>query len=101
MSERKIVTIDEIASFCEIKDCRVTLGDPEIGSITIDGMGAERKFNNYRRFLALNELSRLPDPRQVVRKATIFKVITPSGEKKLTREEFEQELRKFQELMGV
>ncbi len=92
------MTLDDIANYCEVKDCRVRLGDPEVGYITIDGTGVVTRENNYRRFLALRELASLPAPQQVLAAATSF-VIQSEGQRTLSREEFEAELRRLEELL--
>ncbi|HLV00604.1 MAG TPA: hypothetical protein VKZ59_05020 [Acidobacteriota bacterium] len=97
------MTIDDIANFCEFKDCSVVFGNPEIGFIKVDGVGVATRFNNYRRFLAHNELAALASPRKVLQEATVFRIQSEGGEelRVLNREEFEQELREFQEKVGV
>jgi hypothetical protein len=93
------VTLDDIANFCEVKDCRVRLGDPEVGYITIDGTGVVTRENNYRRFLAFRELASLPAPQRVLTAATSFVIQGPEGQRTLSREEFEAELRRLEELL--
>ena len=96
-----IVSIDDIASYCEVKDCTVSFGDSESGYVTIDGGGVTGKFNNYRRFLMLNELSSLPDPHKVLEESKTFRVTSSEGLNTLSREDFEQELSRFQKMVGI
>lgn len=97
------VTIDDIANFCEFKDCSVVFGSPEIGFVQVDGIGVTTRFNNYRRFLLHHELGSLASPRKVLQEATVFRIQREGGEelRDLSREEFEQELREFQERVGI
>ena len=37
------MTVEEIADFCEFKDCRVSAGAPQTGFIHIDGTGLENQ----------------------------------------------------------
>ena len=94
------MTIEDVADYCEFKDCAVALGDPSIGVISVDGGGYQKRYN-FARFLSLNELSALPSPKVVLEKATAFRVQLPTGELVLTREEFERELRVFREKVGA
>lgn len=97
------VTIDDIANFCEFKDCTVVFGSPDIGFIQVDGIGVTTRFNNYRRFLAHHELGSLAPPRKVLERATRFRIQREGGEelRDLSREEFERELKEFQEKVGI
>ncbi len=95
------VTIEEIANYCEVKDCRVSLGSSEGGFITVDGTGVTGRFNNYRRFLRFHELDALPEPRGALRAATTFRIQTEPGEKELDRAAFETELKHFRDLIDA
>ena len=92
------LTIDEVANFCEWKDCRVTVGDAELGFVHIDGRGVNQS-SNYRRFLSLNELAALPSPKDVVEKATLFKIEHGGEQRSLSRDEFRSEYEKFLSLI--
>ena len=94
------MTIDDIADFCEFQDCVVTAGNPEIGAITIDGRGYQKR-NNYMRFLSFNELSGLPSPLEALRKATYFQIRRDNQTTEVSREEFEQQLSRFRQLTGT
>ena len=95
------MTIDEIASFCEFRDCKVSAGHPEHGFIHLDGTGLEDRSYTYGRFHMLSEVASLPSPRQVLEHADTFKVTRGAQTRTLTREEFESELRDFQRKAGV
>ena len=95
------MTIEEIANYCEVRDCQVALGSPEAGQITIDGTGVTGRFNNYRRFLNFHELGSLPEPRRVLKAATAFRIETAGAARELDRAAFEQELKRFQDLVGA
>ena len=95
------MTIEEIANYCEVKDCRVSLGSSEAGFITIDGTGVTGRFNNYRRFLRFHELDSLPEPRGVMAAAKTFRVESEYDLKEMDRAGFEQELKRFQDLVGA
>lgn len=95
------MTIDDIANYCEVKDCRVSLGSAEAGYIHIDGNGLMARDNNYRRFLALREMASLPNPAAVLAVADTFTVDQGGPARTLTRVDFESELRRFQELVGA
>jgi hypothetical protein len=82
-----------------LKDCHVTFGSPETGYMEIDGTGPNRHFNNYRRFLSLNELSSLPNPKKVIASAVHFVVTEGDTKRELTRAEFEDELQKVLSLI--
>ena len=92
---------DDIADYCELKACAVSFGHPDIGFVTIDGLGVRRRFNNYRRFLDLNELASLPNPSEVLEKATVFRIQNDREPRTLDRAEFERELERFRELIGA
>ncbi|HUG42911.1 MAG TPA: hypothetical protein VMN76_01610 [Acidobacteriota bacterium] len=95
------MSLEEIASYCEFLDCEVSIGDPDVGFIRVDGSGVSRRFNNYRRFLAHNELSGLPKPRKVLSQATVFRILRDGEQmRELSREEFEGELEAFQRKVG-
>ncbi len=93
------MTVDDIANYCGVKHSRVRLGDPEIGFITIDGTGVVTRENNYRRFLAHRELASLPSPKQVLAQATSFSIQGSEGQRTLTRQEFEAELHRLDQLL--
>ena len=92
------MTISEIANYCQFKNCRVTLGNEKVGYILVDGEG-RKESSNYRRFLEFNELSASPRPEAVLAGATVFKVQRHDGEKTFTRDQFEEECRRFEELV--
>jgi hypothetical protein len=94
------VTIEDVADYCEFKDCAISLGSEEAGFIDVDGGGYRRRYN-YDRFLSLNELSALPSPRQVMQKAASFTVKRAAVTVVLSREEFERELRRFRAQVGA
>ena len=94
------MTLEDIANYCEFKDCQISLGSPETGFVRLDGNGLQ-KANNYRRFLSLNELAAAPSPKKVLEAAQVFKVRRGEEESSLSREEFEAELRKFAALVGA
>jgi hypothetical protein len=93
------LTLDDIASYCQFKDCRVHLGTSDAGFVTVDGEGVTGPLNNYRRFLALNELASLPNPRLLLQTATRFTVESGSESRTLERAEFERELQRFAALV--
>ena len=96
------MSIEEIASFCEFRDCEVSFGDPDVGFVRVNGSGVAKRFNNYRRFLAHNELSGLPKPRTVLLEATVFRSQRDKEQiRELNREEFERELEDFQHRVGI
>lgn len=95
------MTIGEIASYCEFLDCRVSLGDPQVGFIQIDGTGVLNHSYTFGRFNMLHELAGLPDSRDVIQKATLFKVSLGDSERSLSREEFSAELSTFQKKVGI
>lgn len=86
------MTLQEIADYCELMDCRVSFGSPEAGYVTVDGTGVVAPYNNYRRFLAFHELDHLPDPERVLAQAEVFRVFCADGERRLDRGAFQQEL---------
>jgi len=90
------LTISDIADYCALKDCAVTLGDPAVGFIDVDS-GGYRSRPNFARFLSLNELSALPSPLKVVKDATSFRVNLGRGNRTLSRAEFEEELKTLRE----
>ncbi len=90
------MTISDIADYCALMDCAVTLGDPAVGFIDVDS-GGYRSRPNFARFLSLNELSALPSPLKVVKDATSFRVNLSRGNRTLSRAEFEEELRTLRE----
>ncbi len=95
------MTIEDIANYCEVKDCRVSLGSSEAGFITIDGTGVTGRFNNYRRFLRFHELQALPEPRRLLAAATTFTIEDGGEPRELDRAQFQQELKRFQDLVGA
>ncbi len=94
------MNINDLADFCEFHDCTVTTGNPEIGAVSIDGRGYQKR-DNYRRFLSFNELSGLPAPRDVLAKATYFRIHRDNQTVELTREDFERQLDRFRQLTGT
>ncbi len=95
------MTTDDLANYCELKDVAVSYGHPEVGFVAVDGRGVRRKFNNYRRFLELNELASLPDPAEVLKRATVFRIQDEGETRTLDRAEFEAELDRFRDLIGA
>jgi len=95
------LTLDEIANYCLIKDCRVHLGSSDSGFVTIDGEGVTSRQNNYRRFLAHNELASLPNPRKVLAGADTFTIQSGTDSRTLDRAGFESELAHFSSLIGA
>ena len=99
MREPKI-TIDEIADFCQLTSCQVSLGASDAGFIQIAGTGVER-CANYDRYLSFNEMSALPSPKAVLAEASVFKVHQGDTERTLDREQFQQELKAFRRRWGL
>lgn len=95
------MTLEEITSFCEIRDCSVELGDPRIGFIQVDGGGIVRNRYTYGRFMLLNEVSALAPVQQVVEAATQFRIRRNGSEELLDRPAFEEKLRRLRRLTGV
>jgi len=93
------LTISDIADYCALKDCTVTLGDPAVGFIEVDS-GGYRSRPNYARFLSFHELSALPSPLKVLKEATSFRVNLSRGPSMLSRPQFEEELRTLREKVG-
>lgn len=93
------MTIDEIANYCEFRDCEVSLGSPQAGFIRVDGYGLVRKTNNYRRFHMLHELRSMASPKDVIAAAQTFKIKDAQGERSLDREAFEAEMNKVLALL--
>ena len=93
------MTISDIADYCALKDCTVTLGDPAVGFIQVDSGGYTSR-PNYARFLSFNELSGLGSPLKVLQAATSFQVNLSRGPLTLSREQFEAELRTTREKVG-
>ena len=96
-----IVTLEDVASFSELKDCSIELGDPGVGFIRIDGGGVIRKGYTYGRFLLFNETSGLPSPEEVLAAASVFRVTLGSTLELLTREQFEKQLERIRKLAGI
>ncbi|MDA2937700.1 hypothetical protein MYX75_05485 [Acidobacteria bacterium AH-259-A15] len=94
------MTIEDIANFCEFKDCEVSLGDPVVGFIQIDGTGVKRP-NNFQRYLSFHELSALASPKKVLGKASTFKVQRGNEVQAFNRKEFKRELEAFQQKVGI
>ena len=94
------MTIDEVASFCEFKDCQVKAGDPEQGYIAINGRGLDRDSYTWGRFSMFGEVKSPPLPEQVLKSATTFRIQRGDTRRDLTRQEFEAELKKFQRLVA-
>jgi hypothetical protein len=90
------LTISDIADYCALKDCKVTLGDPAVGFIEVDSGGYSSR-PNYARFLMFNELSGLASPQKVLTAATSFQVSLSRGPVTFSREQFEAELRGVRE----
>ena len=93
------MSIDDIANYCEVKDCQVSFGDAGSGFVRVDGTGIVRSCNNYRRFRGHFELAALPDPQEALNRATLFRIEEQDAGRNLTRSEFEQEIRRLQELL--
>ena len=94
------LTLEDVASFSQLKDCSVELGDPGVGFVQIDGGGVVRSGNTYGRFLLLNETSGLPSPREVLAGASIFRVTRGATLELLNREQFESQLERIRKLTG-
>ena len=94
------MVIEDIASFCEVRDCEINLGDSQVGFIQIDGNGLKR-LNNYHRYLSLNELSAFPSADKVVKQASIFTIRRGQETETLSRAQFERELEDFRRKAGV
>jgi len=94
------LTIDEITNFCQFKGCEVYIGSPEAGFVGIDGGGIQRR-NNYHRYLAFNELASQPSAREVLQKASIFKLKLGEETRTMERQEFEKEMKHFQRKLGL
>ena len=89
-----IVTVNEIASYCAFKNCRVWVGSPQAGFVEIGGRGVARPSYTYGRFQMLSEV--LPaSAEQVVAAATVFKVQGPDRTRELDRAGFQSELEEF------
>ncbi len=95
------MTLEDLTDYCEIKDCKVRFGNPEVGYVTVDGSGVVAPYNNYRRFLAFHELDHLADARRALQAAQQFRVFCDDGEHVLDRPAFEQEVRLMQRLVGA
>ncbi|HSR50442.1 MAG TPA: hypothetical protein VLV83_06410 [Acidobacteriota bacterium] len=93
------MTIDDIANYCEFKDCEVSLGSPEAGFIRVDGYGLVRNTNNYRRFHMLHELGSMASPKDVIGAAESFKIKDADGQRSLDRQAFEAEMKKVLALL--
>ena len=94
------MVIEDIVNFCEVKDCEINLGDPQVGFIQIDGSGFKR-LNNYHRYLSFNELSAFPFPDRVVKQASIFTIQRGQETETLDRAQFERELEDFRQKAGI
>jgi hypothetical protein len=94
------LTLEDIASFCEFRDCEVSLGDPQTGFIHINGNGVKYNYN-YDRFISLRELSGLPKPLDVLGQASLFRVRRGGQVRDLSRADFEAELRDFRQKVGI
>ncbi len=95
------MTVDDIANFCQYKDCKVSAGDPETGFIQIDGTGLESRAYTWGRFSMLHEVNALPNPAKALAGATIFRISKEDSTTALNREEFEKLLEEFQAKVGV
>lgn len=89
--------IEEIASYCGTMGCTVSFGDAETGFVHVDGNGVQGKLNNYRRFLAHNELSALTSPKRALQETKIFRITRDEVTKELSRAEFQEILERFRE----
>jgi len=95
------VTIDEILNYCEVKECRVSAGGPEVGFVHFDGSGQLTGSQTYVRFNMLNEIAHAASPRKAVEEATVFVVEREGNRETFSREEFQLELERFQALVAV
>ena len=95
-----IMTLEEIADYCRLRDCQVWLGSSDTGFILVSSGGLESS-NNYGRFLALSELRGLPSPARVIRRAELFRVDGPEGRRELNREAFRRELEDLLRKVGL
>lgn len=95
------MTIDDIADFCQYKDCTVAAGGPETGFIRIDGTGLENRAYTWNRFSMLHEVNALPSPAKALEKATIFRISKEESTTAFNREEFERMLEEFQAKVGA
>jgi len=93
--------LEEIASFCEFRDCEISIGDPDTGFVQIDGNGLKRNTYTYGRFNMLTEVAHLASPKRVLSQASVFRVKRGATENTLTREEFLSELEHFQKLVSA
>ena len=50
------MTVNEIASFCAFKNCRIWVGSPQAGFVEIGGSGVIRPSYTYGRFQMLSEV---------------------------------------------
>ena len=97
----RTVTLEDVASFSELKDCSIELGDPGVGFIQVDGSGVVRNRYTYGRFMLFNETSGLPSPHQVLAAASIFRLTRGNTLESLDREEFETQLERIRKLTGI
>ena len=89
------MTVNEIASFCAFKNCRIWVGSPQAGFVEIGGSGVIRPSYTYGRFQMLSEVLPL-SAEQVIAAATVFKVQRGDRMRALDRAEFQGELDEFQ-----
>lgn len=94
------MTIDEILNYCEVRDCRVSAGGPEIGFVHFDGSGQLRGSQTYGRFNMLNEIAHATSPKKAVQEATVFVVEREGNRETFSREDFQKELERFQALVA-
>ncbi len=94
------VTVEEIASFCQFRDLEVYLGDPDTGFVEVNGDGLKQNSYTYGRFNMLSELAHVAPVKEVLSKASVFKLRRPGLQQSLSREDFEKTLKHFQELVA-
>ncbi len=95
------MTIDDIANFCQYKDCKVSAGAPETGFVHIDGTGVQSRAYTWNRFSMLHEVNAIPNPTKALANASVFRVTKEDSTTALNREEFERLLEEFQAKVGA
>lgn len=95
------MTIEDIASFCEFLNCRVSVGHPDYGFIHIDGTGIESHSYTYGRVNMFNEAASQASPRDVLENADTFVVARRNESQTLNRTQFVRELEEFQRKTGI